>query len=289
VAAADVPAKVAAVWRSGFGDRLLAYCREHNLGPTPRPPTVLVQRMVQADVAGVAFGADPVSGRRRLAVVSAVLGLGTALVSGDADADTYHVDGETPSSGVNRRRATHIVRVRAAKALGHLGTRIGRDSPLTDEQVQAVAALVRLLSVGAGRPQDNGRSRPGSALSLFQSRPSTSLTGSPTPTRSSNVWDSSNIAEATTASTTPLTFLLRPPSLRSLCQFCRMLSVRSEFPPCHVFRHTRTDRGRFTAFSARYRLIAMLPGRLTCGFMVGSDGRQEGCPTPDRGRDRSTE
>src|SRR5262245_8068068 len=97
VAAADVPAKVAAVWRSGFGERLLAYRREHDLGPTHvkyRVPTVLVQRMVQADSAGVAFGADPVSGRRRVAVVSAVLGLGTALVSGDADADTYHVDGD---------------------------------------------------------------------------------------------------------------------------------------------------------------------------------------------------
>src|SRR5438045_2471748 len=62
VAAEEVPAKVAAVWRSGFGDRLLAYRREHNLSPTPRPPTVLVQRMVKADTAGGAFGADPLSG-----------------------------------------------------------------------------------------------------------------------------------------------------------------------------------------------------------------------------------
>src|SRR5213078_1024244 len=87
VAAPDVPAKVAAVWRSGFSERLLAYRREHNLTPMPRPPTVLVQRMVQADVAGVAFGADPVSGRRGVTVVSAVFGLGTALVGGEADAD----------------------------------------------------------------------------------------------------------------------------------------------------------------------------------------------------------
>src|SRR5207247_10457088 len=87
----EVAAKVAAVWRSGFSERIVAYRQEHGLPLTPRPPAVLVQRMVNADVAGVAFGADPVSGRRSLAVVSAVLGLGSALVSGDADADTFHV------------------------------------------------------------------------------------------------------------------------------------------------------------------------------------------------------
>uniref|UniRef100_A0ACD5GN39 PEP/pyruvate-binding domain-containing protein n=1 Tax=Desertifilum tharense IPPAS B-1220 TaxID=1781255 RepID=A0ACD5GN39_9CYAN len=50
----DVAAKVAQVWRSGFSDRILAYRREHQLG-NPRPPAVLVQKMVNAEVAGVAF------------------------------------------------------------------------------------------------------------------------------------------------------------------------------------------------------------------------------------------
>src|SRR5262249_27419683 len=89
---AEVAGRVADVWRSGFGERVVAYRREHGLPLLPRAPAVLVQRMVDAAVAGVAFGADPVSGSRRIAVVSAVYGLGTALVSGDADADTYRVD-----------------------------------------------------------------------------------------------------------------------------------------------------------------------------------------------------
>ena len=60
----------AAVWRSGFSERIVAYRREHGLTLTPRAPAVLVQRMVAADTAGVAFGADPVGGRRDVAVVS---------------------------------------------------------------------------------------------------------------------------------------------------------------------------------------------------------------------------
>ena len=45
-----------------------------------------------ARAAGVAFGADPVSGRRGTAIVSAVPGLGASLVSGETDADTWLVD-----------------------------------------------------------------------------------------------------------------------------------------------------------------------------------------------------
>src|SRR5262249_18080872 len=84
--------KVGAVWRSGFSERIIAYRREHGLGLVPRPPAVLIQRMVHADVSGVAFGADPVTGRRGIVVVGALFGLGTALVSGECDARTYHLD-----------------------------------------------------------------------------------------------------------------------------------------------------------------------------------------------------
>src|SRR5262249_55422563 len=89
----EVAGKVAGAWPPGSSGRAAASRRERGLPLTPRPPAVLVQRMVHADVAGVAFGADPVGGRRRVAVVSAVWGLGTALVSGDADADTFLVGG----------------------------------------------------------------------------------------------------------------------------------------------------------------------------------------------------
>ena len=87
-----VAAKVIAVWRAGFSERVLAYRLEHGLGIVVNPPVVLVQRMVNANIAGVAFSADPVTGRRSVAIVSALYGLGTALVSGECDADSFAVD-----------------------------------------------------------------------------------------------------------------------------------------------------------------------------------------------------
>jgi rifampicin phosphotransferase len=85
--------RVAHVWRSGFSPRIMEYRAQRGLSAHPiSAPAVLVQRMVDSACSGVAFNADPVSGRRGVAVVSAVFGMGTALVGGEADADLYEVN-----------------------------------------------------------------------------------------------------------------------------------------------------------------------------------------------------
>ena len=111
VAAHDVCGKVAAVWRSGFSDRILQYRRQRGLTSSPSSaPAVLIQKMVDADVSGVAFSADPVSGRQSLAVVSAVPGLGTALVGGEAAADVFKVDraGKIVEREIARKNISHV-------------------------------------------------------------------------------------------------------------------------------------------------------------------------------------
>ena len=272
VAAPDVPAKVAAVWRSGFGERLLAYRREHNLGLTHlkyRVPTVLVQRMVQADSAGVAFGADPVSGRRRVAVVSAVLGLGTALVSGDADADTYHVDGDGAiiDRAIANKQSAHRAcpgRREGVEAAPVPAEQAQRPA-LTDEQVRAVADLVRRTSRHFGRPQDIEWAIEVGRLFLLQSRPITSLVHLADPDGDLNIWDNSNIAESYNGVTTPLTFSFARRAYEEVYrQFCRILRVPETkiLANANVFRHMLgLVQGRvYYNLLNWYRLIALLPG-----------------------------
>ncbi|GAA3641648.1 phosphoenolpyruvate synthase [Lentzea roselyniae] len=71
-------------WDSLRSDRAVAY-RERN-GIESAEMAVVVQRMVPADVSGVLFTADPVTGRAE-PVINAVRGLGEALVSGEADTE----------------------------------------------------------------------------------------------------------------------------------------------------------------------------------------------------------
>ncbi|WP_394617937.1 PEP/pyruvate-binding domain-containing protein [Lentzea sp. JNUCC 0626] len=70
-------------WDSLRSDRAVAY-RERN-GVASAEMAVVVQRMVPAEISGVLFTADPVTGRAE-PVTNAVRGLGEALVSGAADA-----------------------------------------------------------------------------------------------------------------------------------------------------------------------------------------------------------
>jgi pyruvate,water dikinase len=92
VSAGDVPHRVLDVWRSAFTDRVCAYRRKNNLASVPGAPAVLIQKMVNPEVSGVAFSADPVTGQRGITVVASLYGVGTAIVSGECDADTHYVD-----------------------------------------------------------------------------------------------------------------------------------------------------------------------------------------------------
>lgn len=80
------------VWASGFGRAaLIEHLRTGSLNSLGEM-TVILQRMVPAAWAGVAFSHDPVS-RARLCIVEAVPGCGDALVSGKARGMRAQVEG----------------------------------------------------------------------------------------------------------------------------------------------------------------------------------------------------
>lgn len=284
----DVPEKVAAVWRSAFSQRILAYRREHGLSPVPRPPAVLVQRMVDSDVSGVAFGADPVTGRRTVAVVTAVFGLGTALVSGECDADTFEVDRENRI--VKRQIANKLIahRFDASSPEGVTAREIpmerGGESALTDAQVLEVAAMVRRVGVHFGRPQDIEWAYEGGRLSLLQSRPITSLGDLADPDGALNIWDNSNISESYSGVTTPLTFSFAQGIYEGVYrQFCRIMRVPESVIASNdeIFgRMLGLIRGRvYYNLLNWYRLIAMLPGyKFNRSFMEQMMGVRETLP-----------
>ena len=93
------------VWASAFGDRAIAYRRERGILTDAVRVGVIVQEMIDADVSGVSFGLDPVTGDRSTIVISAVYGLGEGLVSGELDADRYTVRADGPDgSAIEKHR-----------------------------------------------------------------------------------------------------------------------------------------------------------------------------------------
>jgi pyruvate,water dikinase len=289
VSAAEVADKVAEVWRSGFSERVYAYRRERGLAALPAPPAVLVQRMVAAEAAGVAFSADPVSGRRGIAVVSGLFGLGTSLVSGECDADTWRVDrgGSIAGEEIASKPSAH----RAAPGSGEgvesyrLPAELAGRPCLTHEQVAVVAELARRAARHFGRPQDIEWALEKGKLYLLQSRPITSLAALPDPDGALNIWDNSNIAESYGGVTTPLTFSFALHIYEEVYrQFCRIMAVPPEAITANerIFpRMLGLSRGRvYYNLLNWYRLLALLPGfTANRSFMEQMMGVKE--PIPD--------
>ncbi|MFP5379376.1 MAG: PEP/pyruvate-binding domain-containing protein, partial [Vicinamibacteria bacterium] len=125
--------------------------RAEAYGHTAGPMAVLVQRMVAADAAGVAFSANPMTGDRHEVRVSATRGLGDALVSGAVDADEWRVRGDDTMAVAEPQQA------------------VGPD------MVRRIAALARRAEAARRAPQDIEWAVSGDRLWLLQSRPITAL------------------------------------------------------------------------------------------------------------------
>ncbi|MCI0769642.1 MAG: hypothetical protein J4N83_05145 [Chloroflexi bacterium] len=83
---------VKACWASLFEAHAMFYREEKGFDHLGVGIAVPVQRMVDADVAGVMFTCEPVSNDPSKLFIEAVYGLGEALVSGQLSPDTYVVD-----------------------------------------------------------------------------------------------------------------------------------------------------------------------------------------------------
>ncbi|MFD9870828.1 PEP/pyruvate-binding domain-containing protein [Streptomyces niveus] len=92
----DVLAAIRACWDSLHSERATAYREAAGIAHDTVRMAVVVQRMVDAEVAGVLFTANPLTGSRSECVVDAAPGLGTAVVDGAAAADHYVLDGTAP-------------------------------------------------------------------------------------------------------------------------------------------------------------------------------------------------
>jgi phosphohistidine swiveling domain-containing protein len=260
---------VARVWRSGFGERLIAYRKEAGLPLLPQAPAVVIQAVIEGEVSGVAFSADPVSGRRGIAVVTAAPGLGGAVVSGETNTDTWRVDRtgrivETniASKQFAQRRDPHAPEGIATVALG--GEEMTRPA-LDDALVLEVAELARKTASFFGRPQDIEWTFGGGRLFLLQSRPITGLASKVDPDGVRAIWDNSNIAESYSGITTPFTFSFARRAYEHVYrQFCRLMRVdeaaieaKADMFCCML----GLVRGRvyYNLFNW-YRLVAVLPG-----------------------------
>lgn len=263
VAAADVEAAAHRVWKSGFTESLAQYRRAHGLLGDPQPPAVIVQVMVDARAAGVAFSADPVTGDRSVVVISAIRGLADRLAGGEEDGDSYRVaaDGGTIEAEL-----------------------VDGEAVLSEAERAEVAAMARRAAEHFGQPQDIEWAFDGAGLRMLQSRPITTLGSGAAHPEEVVIWDNSNIVESYPGVTSPLTFSFARYVYAHVYQsFSRLMGVPRSDVDEHrvVFENMlgRVDGRVYYNLLNWYRALALFPGfKANRQFMEGMMGVSEALP-----------
>ncbi|ATB40141.1 phosphoenolpyruvate synthase [Cystobacter fuscus] len=169
-------AHISKCWASLFTERAVTYRLQNGFDHRKVHLSVVVQKMVFPQAAGILFTADPVTSNRKVSSIDAGFGLGEALVSGLVNADIYKVrDGELIGKKVSTKKlAIHASNGGGTKELAIEPERQNRQV-LTDEQILQLARMGRKIEEHFGCPQDIEWCLVGDEFHLVQSRPITTL------------------------------------------------------------------------------------------------------------------
>ncbi len=208
---------------------------------------VIVQQMIEATAAGVAFSMNPVNGNKDEITINAVHGLGEKLVSGEVNADSYVFNRQTQKILAAKTTTLQV---------------------LNEAQQMQVVGLVKKVESFYGQPQDIEFAFTGNDLFLLQSRPVTT-----TKRTARIIWDNSNIVESYPGLTLPLTCSFIDKMYAAVYrQFCAVLGVSHQ---TIALNHALFDNllgyinGRvYYNLNSWFGILSLLPGyQLNAGFM----------------------
>lgn len=203
----DLENAIRKVWLSAFDTRVLAYRKSNGL-TNQSGIAIIIQQMIDSEIAGVAFGINPITGNRNQFVVSSVYGLGEGLVSGVLDADTYQLksDGEIIDQTIAIKTQKIRMKQGGGTELVIVDENLQTKSSLNQSQLERLANAISTIYKHLNYYPDIEFAFNKDELYLLQSRPVTSVNQLPDTDGKKIVWDNSNIIESYPGLTSPLTF-----------------------------------------------------------------------------------
>jgi pyruvate,water dikinase len=178
VGADAVATAIVRCWASLDSAAASSYREQQRLEAGEAQMGVVVQHLVPADISGVAFSANPVTGARDEVVLNASWGLGESVVSGSVTPDSFVMRKGGDEITTREIAAKERMTVRVDGGTREVPVpRIMRSAPsLRDEQVAEVAAVAIALERALDTPVDIEWAFAANELFLLQCRPITTLT-----------------------------------------------------------------------------------------------------------------
>ena len=170
-------------WASLFEARAIFYRAEQNFDQFAVGIAVPVQRMVQSEISGVMFTAEPNKSDRSKVFIEAVYGLGEAVVSGAVTPDSYLIEKENLTVLEKRLvpqgwMLTRNPNATGAEDLNHevdVPEELSRTYKLSDEMLAEVVRHGLVLEEAYQHPQDIEWAMEDGVFYITQTRPITTL------------------------------------------------------------------------------------------------------------------
>jgi len=250
-------------WASLFGERAVLYRIQNKIDPWVSQIAVVVQQMIEAEVSGVIFSANPLTGNMKEMMVSSTWGLGEGLVSGALDADTFilNSNGEIAKSEIAEKKQRIIYNQSGGTTPVEVEPHKQNTSSLSKKQLKELHKKALKVQDFKGMPMDIEFGIENKRIYLLQARPITNLK----KYAEFNVWDNSNIVESYSGVTTPLTFsFIRKAYFAVYWQFCETIGVdrKTILENRHVFENMLGLIQGMVYYNLLnwYRLVSLMPG-----------------------------
>ncbi len=173
---AEILEHIRRCWASLYTARAMHRRHQQNIPQDKGIIAPIVQRMVNSEIAGVMFTANPITSARDQIVIESNWGLGESLVSGEAIVDYFVVERSSPPR-IKEKRVQNkniMVCLDAEKGSGRkkieLSGRMVTECTLSDEQLFELAELGERLEAHFQSPQDIEWAYEKRELFILQSR-----------------------------------------------------------------------------------------------------------------------
>ncbi len=174
----DLLDKVKRCWASLFTPRAIFYRFEKGLHNTKISVAVVVQKMVESEISGIAFSVHPVTQDRNQLIIEAGFGLGEAIVSGQITPDSYVVE-KVPRRIIDKNVSEQergLFKIEGGGNEWKNVTDKGAQQKLSDKQIMELSETILRIEKHYAFPCDIEWAFEGGKFFIVQSRPITTLT-----------------------------------------------------------------------------------------------------------------
>jgi rifampicin phosphotransferase len=206
----DLMLAIRRVWASAFSERALFYRLQRDISLVSIRPAVIVQELVLAKSSGVMFTRHPIAARKESILIHATFGLGTELVGGQVEGDSFLMDRKELRTTPTLVCKTHrwiFDPSRNGLLKQDIPLPEREQSSLSDNQLHVLGRIALDLENRFGTAQDiEFCCDDAGDVWVLQSRDALARSAVESVLEDHRIWDNSNIAESYSGITLPLTF-----------------------------------------------------------------------------------